>query len=57
MLCNFTSPMEKKAIGDSAYEGLPEKVAVKQPGHSRDVFRFLDRSQNRQEAYHAQLEN
>ena len=53
----FQIPNGKKAIGDSAYEGLPEKVTVKWPGHSQDVFRFLDRAQNRQEAYHARLEN
>ncbi len=57
MLCYFKSPIEKKAIGDSAYVGLPEKVTVKRPGHSQDVFRFLDRAQNRQETYHARLEN
>ncbi|KAL7488547.1 hypothetical protein ACHAW6_015499 [Cyclotella cf. meneghiniana] len=49
--------MGKKAIGDSAYEGLHEKVTVKQPGHSQADFRFLDRAQNGQEAYHARLEN
>ena len=53
----FQIPDGKKAIGDSAYEGLPENVTVKRPGHSQDVFRFLDRAQNRQEAYHARLEN
>ena len=53
----FQIPDGKRAIGDSAYEGLPEKVTVKRPGHSQDVFRFLDRAQNRQEAYHARLEN
>ncbi len=47
----------KKAIGNSAYEGLPEKVTVKWPGHTQDVFRFLDRAQNSQEAYHARFYN
>jgi hypothetical protein len=53
----FQIPNWKKAIADSAYEGLPEKVTVKQTGHTQDVFRFLDRAQNRQEGYHAWLEN
>ena len=50
-------PEGKKAIADSAYEGLPEKVTVKRPGHTVEVFRFLDRAQNRQETYHSRLEN
>jgi hypothetical protein len=36
---------------------LPEKVTVKRPGHTANVFRFLDRAQNRQESYHCRLEN
>ncbi|KAL7479093.1 hypothetical protein ACHAW6_010175 [Cyclotella cf. meneghiniana] len=47
----------KKAIEDSAFDGLPKKVTVKQPGHTQDVFRFLDMAQNRQEAYHAWFKN
>lgn len=31
-------------IADSAYEGLHEKVTVKRPGHTVEVFRFLDRA-------------
>jgi hypothetical protein len=53
----FQIPDGKKAIADSAYEGLPEKVTVKRPGHTANVFRFLDRAQNRQESYHCRLEN
>ena len=53
----FQIPDGKKAIADSAYEGLPEKVTVKRPGHTANVFRFLDRAQNRQETYHSRLEN
>ena len=51
----FQIPEGKKAIADSAYEGLPEKVTVKRPGHTVQVFRFLDRAQNRQESYHSRL--
>lgn len=53
----FQIPEGKKAIGDSAYEGFPEKVTVKRPGHTVEVFTFLDRAQNRQETYHSRLEN
>ena len=34
----FQIPNGKKAIGDSAYEGLPEKVTVKRPGHTQKDF-------------------
>ena len=50
-------PDGKKAIADTAYEGLHQKVTVKRPGHAVEVFRFLDRAQNRQETYHCRLEN
>ena len=53
----FQIPNGKKAIGDSAYEGLPEKVTVKRPGHSREAYEFIDKAQNRQESYHSRLEN
>ena len=53
----FRVPDGKKAIGDSAYEGIPEKVTVKRKGHPAHVFEFLDRAQNRQETYHSRLEN
>jgi hypothetical protein len=50
-------PEGKKAIADSAYEGFPEKVTVKRPGHSAQVFTFLDRAQNRHESYNGRLQN
>lgn len=52
----FQLPDGKKAIGDSAYEGVPEKVTVKREGHPYNVFEFLDQAQNRQESYHNRLE-
>ena len=52
----FQLPEGKKAIADSAYEGIPEKVTVKRDGQDRDVFDFIDRAQNRQEAYHGRLD-
>ncbi len=52
----FQLPKGKKAIADSAYEGIPEKVTVKRDGQDRDVFDFIDRAQNRQEAYHGRLD-
>jgi hypothetical protein len=48
---------QQKAIADSAYEGLHEKVTTKRPGHTVEAFRFIDRAQNRQESYHSRLEN
>jgi len=53
----FQIPEGKFAIGDKAYEGLEEVVTVKREGHEDEVFKFLDRAQNRQEYYHARLEN
>ena len=50
-------PDGKKAVADSAYEGFPEKVTVKRPGHSEEVFTFLDRVQNRHESYNGRLQN
>jgi hypothetical protein len=53
----FRVPDGKKAIVDSAYEGIPEKVTVKRQGHPIHVFEFLYRAQNRQETYHSRLES
>lgn len=53
----FQIPIGKKAIGDVAYEGIPERVTVKRHDHTHDVLEFLDRAQNRQETYHSRLEN
>ena len=53
----FRIPDGKKAVGDSAYEGIPEKVTVKRQGHPKDILEFLNRAQNRQETYHSRLEN
>lgn len=53
----FKLPSGKKAIADSAYEGIPEKVTVKRHGQSKEVNDFIDRAQNRQEAYHARLDS
>jgi hypothetical protein len=50
-------PERNKAIADSAYEGLSDKVTVKRPGHSQEVFTFVDRAQNRQETWHGRLES
>ena len=47
----FQIPDGKKTFRGSVYEGLPEKLTVKRPGHTQDVFRFLNRAQNRQEAF------
>jgi hypothetical protein len=53
----FQLPKGKKAIADSAYEGIPEKVTVKRNGQEKDVIDFIDRAQNRQESYHSRLDS
>eukprot|EP00984_Skeletonema_dohrnii_P017462 scaffold7958_cov80-Skeletonema_dohrnii-CCMP3373.AAC.3 len=53
----FQLPPGKKAIADSAYEGLPEKVTVKRDGQQKEVIEFIDRAQNRQESYHSRLDS
>ena len=45
----------KKAIGDQAYEGIPEKLTVVRRGHSKEVKNFLNRALARQENHHARL--
>ena len=53
----FQLPKGKKAIADSAYEGMADKVTVKRDGQDKAVIDFIDRAQNRQEAYHARLDS
>ena len=48
-------PKGKKAIGDSAYIGLPDKVLVSLDGHSKKVRGFINRAKARQESYHWRL--
>ena len=45
----------KKAIGDSAYSGLPDKVLVYLDGHSEKVRDFINCAKARQESYHWRL--
>lgn len=51
----FKLPEGKKAIGDSIYEGIPEKVTVVRRGQSKEVKDFLKRALARQESYHSRL--
>jgi hypothetical protein len=51
----FKLPQGKKAIGDSAYKGIPEKVTITLDGHSRKVKGFINRAKARQENYHWRL--
>ena len=48
-------PDGKKAIGDSGYEGMSEKVTITRPGHSREMKQFLGRAKSRQESLHSKL--
>eukprot|EP00986_Skeletonema_menzelii_P009268 scaffold4173_cov88-Skeletonema_menzelii.AAC.3 len=53
----FQLPEGKKAIADSAYEGIPDKITVKRNGQDKEVTAFIDRAQNRQESYHSRLDS
>ena len=50
-------PKGKKAIGDSGYEGMPEKVTITRDGQSKDLKQFLGRAKNRQESLHTRLKS
>ena len=50
-------PEGKKAIGDSGYEGMPEKVTITRDGQSKDLKQFLGRAKNRQESLHTRLKS
>ena len=51
----FKLPAGKKAVGDSIYEGIPEKVTCVRNGQSKEVKEFLNRALARQENYHERL--
>ena len=48
-------PKGKKAIGDSAYKGIPKKVTIALDGHSKKVKDFINAAKARQESYHWRL--
>ena len=48
----FQLPDGKKAIGDSTYKGLPDKVTVALNGHSKRARDFTNCAKARQESYH-----
>ena len=48
-------PKGKKAVADSGYEGMPEKVTITRHGQSKELKQFLGRVKNRQESMHTQL--
>lgn len=45
----------EKCIGDSGYNGEPEKVVVTKDEHSDEFKEFLARAKNRQETFHWRL--
>ncbi|KAL7536423.1 hypothetical protein ACHAWF_013824 [Thalassiosira exigua] len=53
----YKLPAGKKAIGDSGYDGMPEKVIVTREGHSKELKQFLGRAKNRQESLHTRLKS
>lgn len=50
-------PPGKKAVGDSGYDGEPDKVTVTQSQHSSALKEFLARAKNRQETFHTRLKS
>lgn len=50
-------PVGKKAIGDSGYAGMPDKVTVTKDGQSKALKQFLGRAKNRQESLHTRLKS
>ena len=49
----FKLPEGKKAIGDSAYKNIPEKVTTF--AKNKEAKDFINRAKARQESYHARL--
>ena len=47
----------KKAIGDSGYNGEPEKVLTAQHGQSKDMADFIKRVKQREETLHTRLKS
>lgn len=50
-LLYFKLPQGKKVVGDSIYEGIPEKVTCVRNGQSAAVKEFLNRALARHENY------
>lgn len=50
-------PPGKKAIADSGYAGMPEKVTITKGGQSKDLKGFLGRAKNRQESIHTRFKS
>ena len=48
-------PPGKKAIGDSGYKGMPQKVTITRGKHSPEMKKFLARAKSRQESLHSKL--
>ena len=53
----FQLPAGKKAIADSGYVGMPEKVTITRDGQSSELRKFLGRAKNRQESLHTRLKS
>eukprot|EP00956_Cyclotella_meneghiniana_P031295 scaffold81800_cov30-Cyclotella_meneghiniana.AAC.1 len=47
----FSIPPGKKAIGDSAYGGTPEKCTIAMDGHNKIALQKMNRVKARQESY------
>lgn len=53
----FKLPPGKRAVGDSGYVGVPEKVTATRDQHSSAFKSFLGRAKNRQESFHTRLKS
>ena len=51
----FKIPDGKRVIGDTGYQGEPDKVSVTKDGDSKDVKKFFARAKSRQETFNSRL--
>ena len=50
-------PDGKKGIGDSGYEGEPEKLTIHRDSHSKNLTNFINRVRARHENFNARIKN
>ncbi len=53
----FKLPEGTKAIADSGYKGISEKVTVTRHGQTKELKQFLGQAKNRQESLHSMLKS
>jgi hypothetical protein len=50
-------PTGKRVIGDSGYQGEPEKVSISRDGDDQETKKFKARAKSRQETFNGRLKN